>query len=82
MQKIIEELKEKSERGSQQLQGEVQELELEDFLKSNFPLDNIQPVPKGKRGADVIQIVINSQGKECGSIIWESKELKIGAMVG
>lgn len=73
MQKTIEELKEKSERGSQQLQGEAQELELEDFLIAKFPTDNIQPVPKGKRGADVIQIVINSQGNACGTIIWESK---------
>jgi len=76
MQKTIEELKEKSERGSQQLQGEVQELELEDFLRSKFPLDNIQPVPKGKKGADVIQTVKNSMGKECGTIIWESKRTK------
>lgn len=76
MQKTIEELKEKSERGSQQLRGEVQELEIEDFLKLKFPLDNIQPVPKGKRGADVIQTVKNSLGKECGTIIWESKRTK------
>ncbi len=76
MQKTIEELKEKSERGSQQLQGEVQELELEDFLHANFTSDIIQPVPKGKKGADVMQTVINGQGKECGTIIWESKRTK------
>ena len=76
MQKTIEELKQKSERGSQQLQGEVQELELEEFLKTSFPFDDIQPVPKGKKGADVIQIVKNNLGQPCGSIIWESKRTK------
>jgi len=76
MQKTIEELKNKSERGSQQLQGEVQELELEDFLRDNFSQDDIEPVPKGKRGADVIQKVKNQFGQICGSIIWESKRTK------
>lgn len=76
MQQTIEELKKKSERGSQQLQGEVQELALEEFLKSSFPLDDIQPVPKGLNGADVIQVVKNQLGQACGTIIWESKRTK------
>ncbi|OGU72121.1 MAG: hypothetical protein A2V93_05980 [Ignavibacteria bacterium RBG_16_34_14] len=69
----IEELKKKAEQGSQQLQGEVQELELEDFLSTNFIYDKVEPVQKGFRGADVIQTVRNQFGQECGKIIWESK---------
>lgn len=72
----IEELKKKSEQGSQQLQGEVQELELEEFLKLNFPIDQILPVKKGEKGADIIQIVKNEFGIECGKILWESKRHK------
>lgn len=76
MKKTIEELKRKSEQGSQQAQGEVLELELEGILNSNFPQDNIKPVQKGKEGADVIQEIINTSGHQCGSIIWESKRTK------
>jgi hypothetical protein len=71
----IEELKRKVEQGSQQLQGEVLELELEDSLREFFPEDTIEPVPKGKRGADVVQKV-HRAGKCCGSIIWEAKRTK------
>jgi hypothetical protein len=73
MMRQIEELKRKAEQGSQQTQGEVQELELEKELTALFPFDTIQPVPKGMRGADVIQDVIDNRGNRCGSIIWESK---------
>ena len=73
MQKTIEELKRKAEQGSQQLQGEVQELELENTLKSKFPYDNIEPVPKGEFGGDVLQRVVSLSGQFCGTIIWESK---------
>ena len=69
----IEELKKKAEQGSQQHQGESQELELEEFLSINFLFDKIEPVPKGFKGADVIQIVKTQFGQECGKIIWESK---------
>lgn len=72
----IDELKRKAEQGSQQLQGEVLELELEALLKANFPHDQIEPVPKGVRGADVVQRVYNESGQPCGSIIWESKRTK------
>lgn len=74
--KTVEELNKKLEQGSQQLHGESQELELEEFLKVQFPLDVISPVPKGVKGADLIQIVKNSFGQECGTIIWESKRTK------
>lgn len=76
MLKQIEELKRKGEQGSQQAQGEVMELELEGYLKTNFPLDAIEPVPKGFSGADVLQRVQNRFGQFCGTIIWESKRTK------
>ena len=76
MQKQIEELKRKAEQGSQQLQGEVQELELETLLTSKFPLDQIQPVPKGEHGGDVLHRVAGPFGQTCGTILWESKRTK------
>jgi hypothetical protein len=76
MQKKIDELKQKAEQGSQQLQGEVQELELESRLKECFPHDLIEPVPKGEFGGDIIQVVHNPQGQRCGAILWESKRTK------
>jgi hypothetical protein len=76
MLKQIEDLKRKAEQGSQQTQGEVLELELEEMLKANFPLDNLEPVGKGKRGADILQRVHNQSGQYCGTIIWESKRTK------
>jgi hypothetical protein len=76
MQKQIEELKRKSEQGSQQLQGEVQELELENLLRAKFPFDAIDPVPKGEYGGDVMQRVVGAGGQPSGTIIWESKRTK------
>ncbi len=71
--KLVDEMKRKAEQGSMQMQGEVQELALEDLLQSAFPYDEIQEVSKGIRGADVIQVVRNDLGQECGKIIYESK---------
>ncbi|MDA8162595.1 MAG: DUF2130 domain-containing protein [Desulfobacteraceae bacterium] len=76
MQKQIEDLKRKAEQGSQQLQGEVQELELETLLSAKFPHDTVKPVPKGEHGGDVIQCVATPLGQVCGTIIWESKRTK------
>ena len=76
MQKQIEDLNRRAEQGSQQLQGEVQELELESILRSKFPHDIIEPVPKGEYGGDVLQRVMNAMGQQCGTIIWESKRTK------
>ena len=76
MQKQIEELKRKAEQGSQQLQGEVQELELEALLRAKFPRDTIEPVPKGEHGGDALQHVAGPNGQHCGTIIWESKRTK------
>jgi hypothetical protein len=72
----IEDLKRKADQGSQQAQGEVFELELEELLKASFPLDLIAPVPKGIRGADVLQKVNNKLGQYCGTIILEVKQTK------
>ena len=73
MQRQILVLKRKSEQGSQQLQGEVLELELEEMLRSKFPFDTIEPVAKGEFGGDVVQRVVSPMGISCGSILWESK---------
>jgi hypothetical protein len=78
--KLIDEMKRKSEQGSMQLQGEVQELALEDVLRQNFPFDMIIEVGKGVRGADCIHTVRNNFGQECGRIIYESKRTNAFAM--
>ncbi|MBP6432270.1 MAG: DUF2130 domain-containing protein [Ferruginibacter sp.] len=75
-QKLIEELKRKSEQGSMQLQGESQELLLEEILQTNFPFDVIEEVGKGVEGADCIQVIRNNSGNICGKIIYESKRTK------
>ena len=74
--KLAEEMKRKAEQGSMQLQGEVQELALEELLRSSFPFDEISEVGKGVRGADCIQLVRNNFGQECGKIIFESKRTR------
>ncbi|MFM9908043.1 MAG: DUF2130 domain-containing protein [Chitinophagaceae bacterium] len=74
--KLIEEMRRKSEQGSMQLQGESQELLLEEILRDHFPFDVIEEVGKGIKGADCIQLVRNHSGKECGKIIYESKRTK------
>lgn len=71
--KQVEELKTKMQQGSQQTQGEVLELELERILKSEFPSDNISEVKKGDRGADAVHEVVDKLGRNCGTILWESK---------
>ncbi len=71
--KLADEMKRKAEQGSMQMQGEVQELLLEELLKSSFPFDQISEVGKGVRGADCIQTVRNNLGQEAGKIIYESK---------
>lgn len=76
MSKAVEEAQRKATQGSQQLQGEVQELELEDLLRTNFPGDSIESIGKGVLGADVRQVVKSPRGATCGTILWESKRTK------
>jgi hypothetical protein len=76
MQRQIEDLRRKAEQGSQQLQGEVQELALEGLLRQKFPRDAFDPVPKGEFGGDLIQHVVGPTGQICGSILWEAKRTK------
>lgn len=71
--KLADEMRRKADQGSMQLQGEVQELALQEMLKNAFPFDEISEVGKGVRGADCIQVVRNNFGQVCGRIIYESK---------
>jgi len=72
----IEDLRRKSEQASQQLQGEVLEVALEELLRQQFLFDEITPVPKGIHGGDALQTVRDGSGTVCGSILWESKRTK------
>jgi hypothetical protein len=76
MQRTIEELKNKADQGSQQLQGEVQELALEGSLRSRFPFDLIEPVPKGEFGGDIVHRVRTQGGILSGTILWEVKRTR------
>jgi hypothetical protein len=75
--RVNDELKRKLEQGSQQAQGEVLELQLEELLRSTFPMDQIEPVPKGFNGADIVQQVMSRSGRLCGTIVWEFKRTKV-----
>lgn len=74
--KLTEEMKRKQEQGSMQMQGEVQELAIEEWLTDHFPLDTIEEIKKGARGGDCIQIVNTRTRQNCGSIYYESKRTK------
>ena len=74
--RLTEEMKRKQEQGSMQLQGEVQELAIEEWLASQFPLDSIEEIKKGVRGGDCIQVVNTRTLQNCGIIYYESKRTK------
>jgi|YelNatPaOPRAMG01_1025707.scaffolds.fasta_scaffold01868_10 hypothetical protein len=76
LMKQVQELKQKLEQGSQQLQGEAFEIEIEETLRSAFPSDIIEPVPPGTKGPDVIQTVRTTTGFRSGAIAWEAKRTK------
>ncbi|OGE26853.1 hypothetical protein A3C26_03040 [Candidatus Daviesbacteria bacterium RIFCSPHIGHO2_02_FULL_39_12] len=76
LKKSLDEAQRKASVGSQQLQGEVMELELEEILKREFPIDEVLPVKKGVKGADVVQRIRDRTGREVGKIVWESKRTK------
>jgi hypothetical protein len=74
--KLINEMKRKSEQGSMQLQGEVQELALEEYLRCTFPRDAVEEIAKGKRGGDCVHVVKDPYDRVCGKILYESKRTK------
>lgn len=74
--KQLEEARRKAEQGSAQLQGEVQELEIESTLTRQHPNDLLEPVPKGISGGDCVQHVRSDSGQICGTILYESKRTK------
>ncbi len=76
LKRMLEEANRKASGVSQQVQGEVLELDLEEQLRQAFPTDSIEPVAKGTRGGDILQVVRNSMGKTAGSILWETKRAK------
>ncbi|MDQ7022144.1 MAG: DUF2130 domain-containing protein [Candidatus Gracilibacteria bacterium] len=76
MKKALDEAKRKAEQGSQQIQGDIQEDDIRDALKSAFPIDAIEDIPTGVKGADLIQTVKNNIGVKSGIIVWESKNTK------
>ncbi|MDL2342009.1 MAG: DUF2130 domain-containing protein [Patescibacteria group bacterium] len=75
-QKALEDAQRKAHQGSQQNQGEVLELDLENRLREEFPYDTITEVKKGQRGADIKQTVCNQTGQACGVLLWETKNGK------
>ena len=77
--KLTDEMKRKQEQGSMQLQGEIQELAIEEWLRRSFPLDTIQEIKKGANGADCIQVVNTYAKENCGMIYYESKRAKVFA---
>lgn len=76
LQKRIKDLNQKSQQGSMQLQGEAQELVIEEKLRTLYPFDEIKEIDKGANGADTLQIIHNKHGQECGKILYESKRTK------
>ena len=76
MTRQIDDLKRKAEQGSQQAQGEILELDLESRLHLKFPIDDIEPIQKGVKGADTLETVKSQLGHVCGKILWESKRRK------
>ncbi len=72
----LDDARRKADQGSQQMQGEVMELALQQLLTESFPADSIEEVPKGVRGGDVVQRVRTGGGLDCGTILWESKRTK------
>lgn len=73
---LTEQMKRKQEQGSMQLQGEVQELAIEEWLMQNFPLDEIVEIKKGQRGGDCLQVIHTNTRQNCGKIYYESKRTK------
>src|SRR4030043_1075799 len=76
LKNALDDARRKAQQGSQQLQGEILELDIEEALRDSFPTDGIEPVEKGIKGADIRQIVKSPKGFNCGVILWETKRTK------
>lgn len=76
LKKQLQEAQRKAEQGSQQLQGEIQELAIEEYLQNKYPFDGIEEIKKGVRGGDCIQTVHTREIQNCGKIYYESKRTK------
>ncbi|GAB3950086.1 DUF2130 domain-containing protein [Spirosoma harenae] len=76
LNKRVQDMQQKINQGSMQVQGEVQEILLEQLLRDTYRLDHIEEIRKGELGADVAQVVRNHFGKLCGTILYESKRTK------
>jgi len=76
LKKQLQEAQRKAEQGSQQLQGEIQELAIEEYLSTKYPFDTIEEIKKGARGGDCLQIVHTREVQNCGKIYYESKRTK------
>lgn len=76
LKKQAQDWQRRAEQGSQEAQGEALEGALQELLMQEFPYDRFEEVKKGQRGADILQIVFNQTGKECGKIVWEAKYTK------
>jgi hypothetical protein len=76
LQKALDEAQRKAAQGSQQLQGEIMELDLEEALAGAFRDDDVAPVPKGVNGADIAHTVKSPRGVTCGVMLWEIKRTK------
>lgn len=74
--RLINEMKKRTEQGSMQMQGEVQELAIEEYLRHTFSRDRVEEVSKGKRGGDCVHVVMDQFGVACGRILYESKRTK------
>ncbi len=76
LRQALDDAKRRSELGSQEQQGEVLEVDIQAAMERQFPLDRIEPVRKGQRGADITQVVVDGRGNACGTIIWETKNTR------
>jgi hypothetical protein len=76
LKRSLDSMKQRMEQGSMERQGEALERSLEEQIRRAFQHDEVRPVPKGIRGADVLQLVRTGQGRECGAMLWESKNTK------
>lgn len=76
MKTQLNDMKRRVEQGSMQLQGEAQELVMEEMLRFTHPVDLLEEIKKGENGADLLQTVRNRLNQNCGSILYESKNTK------